>query len=198
MSFNQIIWDDPDDPEGNVQHVAEHGLTIDEVEYVLQNPTGEARSHSSDRPCCFGYTPSGEHIIVVMRRWETTALIPSPPITFPNRRWIMSKKKHLRVVRKGRLSPEEAARLNDIRSKAMADFPPDPSRPRPAQTGVAAQIRAARQAQGLTWYAVAKLARIPNPATIRDIEYGRDAKLSNIEAVAAALGLKLELTKALA
>ena len=45
------------------------------------------------------------------------------------------------------------------------------------------------------WYAVAKVAGIPNPATIRDIEYGRDAKLSNIEAVAAALGLRLELVE---
>ena len=37
---------------------------------------------------------------------------------------------------------------------------------------------------------VAKLAEIPNPATVRDIEYGRDAKLSNIEAIATALGLR--------
>jgi len=62
---------------------------------------------------------------------------------------------------------------------------------------VALVIRAVREAKGLTWYAVAKLAEIPNPnpATVRDIEYGRDAKLSNIEAVATALGLKLELVE---
>src|SRR6185369_4423364 len=92
-----------------------------------------------------------------------------------------------RVFRTGRVSPAEADRLNEIRKKVMAEFPPDPNRPRPASTGIAAQIRKAREAQGLTWYAVAKLAKIPNPATIRDIEYGRDAKLSNIEAVATAL-----------
>jgi transcriptional regulator with XRE-family HTH domain len=80
----------------------------------------------------------------------------------------------------------------------MEEFTPAPNRPRPAQTGIAAQIRKAREAKGLTWYAVAKLASVPNPATIRDIEYGRDAKLSNIEAVAAALGLKLELVEATA
>ena len=108
----------------------------------------------------------------------------------------MAKKKPRRVFRTAQVSPAEAGRLNEIRRKAMAEFPPDPNRPRPAQTGIAAQIRAAREAQGLSWYAVARLARIPNPATIRDIEYGRDAKLSNIEAVATALGLRLELTKA--
>lgn len=28
MSFIRILWDDRDDPDGNVQHVAEHGLDI--------------------------------------------------------------------------------------------------------------------------------------------------------------------------
>ena len=107
----------------------------------------------------------------------------------------MAKKQSRRVFRTERISKQEAERLNDIRRKAMAEFPPDPNRPRPATTGVGAQIRAAREAKGLTWYAVARQAGIPNPATIRDIEYGRDAKLSNIEAVATALGLKLELVE---
>lgn len=61
--------------------------------------------------------------------------------------------------------------------------------------GLPAQIRAAREAQRLTWYAVAKLAGIPNPNTVRDIEYGRDAQLSNVQAVAKALGLRLELVE---
>ena len=57
-------------------------------------------------------------------------------------------------------------------------------------------VRAAREAQGLTWYALAKRAGIPNPNTVRDIESGRDAKLSNVQAVAAVLGLRLELIEA--
>ena len=107
----------------------------------------------------------------------------------------MAKRKSRRRFRKERVSQQEAARLNDIRRKAMQDFPPDANRRRPAESGVGAQIRTAREAKGLTWYAVAKLAGIPNPATIRDIEYGRDAKLSNIEAIGTALGLKLELVE---
>jgi hypothetical protein len=39
------------------------------------------------------------------------------------------------------------------------------------------------------------LAGIPNPNTVRDIEYGCDAQLSNVKAVAKALGLSLELVK---
>ena len=61
--------------------------------------------------------------------------------------------------------------------------------------GIGAKIRAARERQELTWYAVAKAAGIPNPATVRDIEYGRDTKLSSIEAIAVPLGLELDLVE---
>jgi hypothetical protein len=37
MSFFHILWDDPDDLEGNVAHIAEHGLWIEDVEEVLLN-----------------------------------------------------------------------------------------------------------------------------------------------------------------
>ncbi len=36
---------------------------------------------------------------------------------------------------------------------------------------------------------------ILNPNKIRDIEYGRDTKLSSVQAVAKVLGLRLELVK---
>ena len=35
MDFIRIIWDYLDDPDGNVQHVAEHGLDIENVGEVL-------------------------------------------------------------------------------------------------------------------------------------------------------------------
>ena len=62
-----------------------------------------------------------------------------------------------RVFREGRLSAEEAERLNDIHGKVLEEFPPDPNRPRPAEIGVGAQVRAAREAKGLSWYALAEL-----------------------------------------
>lgn len=108
----------------------------------------------------------------------------------------MAKKKAKGVTRKGRVFPVEAERLNKIRAQARRDFPTDPKRPRPATHGIGAKIRAARESQGLTWYAVAKAAGIPNPATVRDIEYGRDTKLSSIEAIATALRLELDLVEA--
>ena len=101
-----------------------------------------------------------------------------------------------RTRRRGPESPEERRRLREIREKVQREYAPrNPTRLQPATTGIAAAIRAAREAQGLTWYAVAKRAGVPNPSTVRDIEYGRDTKLSSVQAVADALGLRLELVE---
>lgn len=63
-----VIWDLEDEPGGNVQHIAEHGITREEVEDVLCNPDNDTvESHSTGYPLTFGYTESGRHIGVV---WE--------------------------------------------------------------------------------------------------------------------------------
>lgn len=94
----------------------------------------------------------------------------------------------------GPISSERLERLEEVRQKVREEFPPlESPKLRPATSGIAARLREAREAQGFTWYAVAKRAGIPNPSTVRDIEYGRATKLSNIQAVAEALGMSLEL-----
>lgn len=106
----------------------------------------------------------------------------------------MKKKSLQRVCRSEPIDPEELARRKDIREKVRQEFPPlEPPRLQPAASGIGARIRAAREAQGLTWYAVAKRAGIPNPSTVRDIECGRDTKLSSLRAIAETLGLSVEL-----
>lgn len=63
-----VIWDLEDDPDGNVQHILEHDISMDEVEDVLLNPRNAVVvSRSSGYPCTFGDTSTGRHIIVV---WE--------------------------------------------------------------------------------------------------------------------------------
>jgi len=63
--IEQIIWDLDDDPDGNVQHIAEHGLSIDEVEEVLFAAEEVIASNSSGRPMVFGETSTGKQIAVV-------------------------------------------------------------------------------------------------------------------------------------
>ena len=103
-------------------------------------------------------------------------------------------KRQLKRVTGAKVTPEKAAEYKRIREGAEKDFPPKKRKPLPG--GIAGRLRRARKAQGLSLYAVAKLAGIPNPDTIRAMEEGeRDARLSNVEAIAAALGLTLDLTE---
>ena len=76
MRSCQVIWDDDDNPEGNVQHIAEHGLTMEDVEHVLENPIDERTSSSTGRPCCFGYTIGGEFILVVYEQIDADTVYP--------------------------------------------------------------------------------------------------------------------------
>lgn len=109
----------------------------------------------------------------------------------------MSKSKLKHINR--RLTPEERARHAEIIAAALRDIPPKRrSSRKPSPPGIPTRIRNARESRGLTWYALAKLAGIPNQATIRDIEQGRDVKLSNLLAVAEALGLELEVVEKVA
>ena len=63
-----VIWDLDDDPQGNVQYIAQHGITKDEYEEVLDNHHNEAViSNSSGRPAAFGETSTGKYIMII---WE--------------------------------------------------------------------------------------------------------------------------------
>jgi uncharacterized DUF497 family protein len=74
-----VVWDLEDDPQGNVQHIAEHGVTADEVEEVLNDPAGETgRSRSSGRPVTFGYTAAGRPLVVVWEIVEQDPLVIYP------------------------------------------------------------------------------------------------------------------------
>src|SRR5207253_3244950 len=107
----------------------------------------------------------------------------------------MEEKKIVGRVRSpGPQSDEDRRRLQEIREKVMEEFPPrEPPRLQPVSSGIGAQIRMAREAQGMTWYSLAEKAGLPSANIIRDIEYGREVTLANIESIAAALGLKLQL-----
>ncbi len=74
-----VAWDDDDDPDGNVAHIALHGLTPDEVEDVLRDPALPIdTSESSGRPCKFGYTGTGRYIFVT---WDEES--DDPLVVYP-------------------------------------------------------------------------------------------------------------------
>ena len=75
----EIIWDLEDDPDGNVQHIAEHGVTMEDIEDVLSDPNSSTTtSKSSDRSVTFGETRGGRYLAVV---WET--VLDDPMTLYP-------------------------------------------------------------------------------------------------------------------
>jgi hypothetical protein len=92
-----------------------------------------------------------------------------------------------------RLTDEERKRDAEIIAAVKKEFPPKYPTRRRAAPGLPSAIRAAREAQGLTWYALAQKAGVPNQGTIRVIELGIDVMVGTLLAVAHALGLELEL-----
>ena len=61
---------------GNIEHVEEHGLTVEDVEHVLANPVCQGVSRSSGLPCVFGYTPEGLYIIVIYEVIDDDTIYP--------------------------------------------------------------------------------------------------------------------------
>ena len=64
MLHGAVIWDMDDDPDGNVQHCAEHEISKEEVEEVLECASDVDISRSSGRPVIFA---------------SATAMKPAPP-----------------------------------------------------------------------------------------------------------------------
>ena len=92
------------------------------------------------------------------------------------------------------LSAEQKREYDAIRQTAPAEFPPlAPAQGPSAKGRIALALRAAQVEQGLTLEQLARQAGFADAEIVRDIEYGSDAKLSDITAIAAALGLSVEL-----
>ena len=67
MTTISVIWDSDDDPAGNVQHIAQHGVTKDEVEEVLDDHYHDYFISREEpyNPIIFGDTTTGKFIAVL-------------------------------------------------------------------------------------------------------------------------------------
>ena len=80
----QIIWDLEDDVDGNVRHIAEHDVTPDEVEEILNDRQSRtAHSASSGRPITFGWTAQGRYLAIVWELVEEDPLAIYPITAYP-------------------------------------------------------------------------------------------------------------------
>lgn len=85
MWYDTITWDLDDDPDGNVHHCEQHGVSKEEVEEVFQNATDTDTSRSSGRPVIFGYTNAGRHLMVVFEEIDIDTVYPVTAYEVPRR-----------------------------------------------------------------------------------------------------------------
>lgn len=74
MPYREIIW--VEGADGNVEHIAEHGIRQEEVEDVLTNPDAVRARSSSGRPVAFGYAGSGRYLAVVFEKIDEITVYP--------------------------------------------------------------------------------------------------------------------------
>jgi uncharacterized DUF497 family protein len=74
MPHVELIW--IDGPDGNVQHLPEHGVTREEVRDVLTNPISTAVSRRTGRPIAFGFTRTGRKLAVIYERVDRMTVYP--------------------------------------------------------------------------------------------------------------------------
>jgi hypothetical protein len=74
MPYYEIIWNE--EPGGNIEHIAEHGLSPEDVEEVLFNPVDRDVSRSSGLPIVFGFTLDGRYILVVYEQIDDVTVYP--------------------------------------------------------------------------------------------------------------------------
>ena len=75
MPWYDVFWNYAE-PDGNVEHIAENGLTPEDVNAVLMNPEETGISRSSGRRIAFGYIPDGRYICVVYEEIDEHTLYP--------------------------------------------------------------------------------------------------------------------------
>jgi uncharacterized DUF497 family protein len=76
LNFTSICWDRDDDTNGNVQHIARHNLTKEDVEHVFDHPTGTDTSRSSGLPVVFGETRNGRYIMIAYKVIDASTVRP--------------------------------------------------------------------------------------------------------------------------
>ena len=86
VAFDVLIWDLDDNPTGNLRHIADHGVTQDEVAEVLRNAAATDVSHSLGLPVAFGETRGSRHLIVVYEVIDDATVYPVTAYDVPRRK----------------------------------------------------------------------------------------------------------------
>ena len=74
MPWYDFLWSF--EADGNVEHIAEHGLTTADVEDVVRNPLAVRVSRMTGRPIAVGWTSDGRLILGVYELIDAVTVYP--------------------------------------------------------------------------------------------------------------------------
>ena len=78
MPYYDFLWTDD-----NIEHLAEHGITQDDFQQVVCNPSREGKSRSSGLPAAWGYTTNGRYIMAVYEELDAVTILPVTAFEVP-------------------------------------------------------------------------------------------------------------------
>jgi hypothetical protein len=71
MPYYDFLWTDE-----IITHLAEHGVSREDFEGVVSNPSRTSVSRSTGRPCCWGETADGCQLFCVYEFLDDITIIP--------------------------------------------------------------------------------------------------------------------------
>jgi hypothetical protein len=81
MPYFDFFWTDE-----IIEHLAEHGVTPEDFERVVQRPVDVRKSRSSELPAAFGYTEDGRYIIAIYDFVDDVTVLPVTAYEVPEPR----------------------------------------------------------------------------------------------------------------
>ena len=71
MPYWDFVWTDD-----IIQHIAEHGISQSDFEFVVCNPLSKGLSRSTGLPVAWGHTKDGRYIMVVYEQLDSLTVLP--------------------------------------------------------------------------------------------------------------------------
>jgi hypothetical protein len=82
MDFDFAEWDSEDHPRGDSRHIADNGMSIEEVEDVIYDSRSRpVQSLSSQHPARIGQTATGKTIVVIDERHNDGGILVVRPVS---------------------------------------------------------------------------------------------------------------------
>ena len=71
MAYFEFLW-----TSEIIEHLAEHDVSPDDFEEIVQHPDARGNSRTSGRPCCWGELDDGRYVICVYEKLDDITLLP--------------------------------------------------------------------------------------------------------------------------